>query len=224
MARETRVQSQVESYQRLKKWYLIPPCLTLSIIRYVLRVKWSNPGKGVAPSSTPRSSSYWKGGFWVAPDYGRQLYLYNCANWFIILNHLYTKLKTNVFSSSCSYISTTVWLHYLNSNKTLREKVRWELHKGMLRAVLNISWVQHPTKKHLWGHLPPISQNIQERRTKHTKHSWKSKYELISNVTRWTPTYGHTSFGRSAKIYIHQLRVHTGCHLEDLSRSMDDGD
>ena len=26
MARETEVQSQVESYQRLKKWYLIPPC------------------------------------------------------------------------------------------------------------------------------------------------------------------------------------------------------
>ena len=46
----TGVQYQVESYQRLKKWYLIPPCLTLSIIRYVSRVKWSNPVKGVAPS------------------------------------------------------------------------------------------------------------------------------------------------------------------------------
>ena len=33
------VQSQVESYQRLKKWYLIPPCLTLSIIKYGSRVK-----------------------------------------------------------------------------------------------------------------------------------------------------------------------------------------
>ena len=41
----TWVQSQVTSYQRLKKWSLIPPCLTLSIIRYVSRVKWSNPGK-----------------------------------------------------------------------------------------------------------------------------------------------------------------------------------
>ena len=53
MARETWVQSQVESYQRLKKWYLMPPCLTLSIIRYGSRVKWRNPGKGVAPSPTP---------------------------------------------------------------------------------------------------------------------------------------------------------------------------
>ena len=32
MARETGVQSLVESYQRLKKWYLIPLCLTLSIM------------------------------------------------------------------------------------------------------------------------------------------------------------------------------------------------
>ena len=52
IARETWVQSQVESYQRLKKWYLMPPCLTLSIIRYGSRVKWSNPGKGVAPFPT----------------------------------------------------------------------------------------------------------------------------------------------------------------------------
>ncbi len=42
----------------LKKWYLIPPCLTLSIIRYISRVKWSNLVKGVMPSPTPRSSSY----------------------------------------------------------------------------------------------------------------------------------------------------------------------
>ena len=48
MVRETWVQSQVASYQRLLKWYLIPPCLILSNIRYISRVKWSNPGKGVA--------------------------------------------------------------------------------------------------------------------------------------------------------------------------------
>ena len=74
MGQETGVQSQVESYRRLQKWYLIPPCLTLRIIRYVSRVKWNNPGKGVAPSPSPWCSSYWKGRFWVALDYGDQLY------------------------------------------------------------------------------------------------------------------------------------------------------
>ncbi len=38
MVRETGVQSQVESYQRLKTWYLMPPYLTLSIIWYGSRV------------------------------------------------------------------------------------------------------------------------------------------------------------------------------------------
>ena len=75
IVRETWVQSQTESYQRLKKWCLIPPCLTLTNIRYVSRVKWSNPGKGVAPSPTPRCSSYWKGSLRVKVDYSRQFYL-----------------------------------------------------------------------------------------------------------------------------------------------------
>ena len=69
MARGTGAQSQVESYQKLKKRYLIPPCLTLSIMRCVLRVKCSNPGKGVTTSPTPRFSSYWKGSFLVALNY-----------------------------------------------------------------------------------------------------------------------------------------------------------
>ena len=67
MVGDTRVQSHVESYQRLKKWYLMPPCLTLSIIKYGSRVKWSNPGNRVAPSSIPQCSSYWKGAFGSPP-------------------------------------------------------------------------------------------------------------------------------------------------------------
>ena len=58
------------------KWYLIPPCLTLSNIRYGSRVEWSNPGKGVAPFPTPRCSCYQKGSLLVALDYDRQLYFY----------------------------------------------------------------------------------------------------------------------------------------------------
>ena len=69
MARETWVQSQVESYQRLKKWYLILPCLTLSIIRLGSRVKWSNSGNRVAPSPTPWCSSYRKERLRVTLDY-----------------------------------------------------------------------------------------------------------------------------------------------------------
>ena len=46
---------------KTQKLFLMPPCITLSIKRYGPRVKWSNPGKGVAPFPTPRCSYYWKG-------------------------------------------------------------------------------------------------------------------------------------------------------------------
>ena len=74
MVRETGFQSQVESYQKLKNWYLMPPCLALSIITLESRVKWSNHGNGLAPLPTPRWSSYWKGGPRVTLDLGRQVY------------------------------------------------------------------------------------------------------------------------------------------------------
>ena len=43
---------------KLKKWYLIFPCSTLSIISYVSSGKRNNLGDGVSPSSTTRCSSY----------------------------------------------------------------------------------------------------------------------------------------------------------------------
>ena len=36
-------------------------CLTLNIIKYISKVKWSNPGKEVVPSTASRCSSYRKG-------------------------------------------------------------------------------------------------------------------------------------------------------------------
>ena len=35
-----------------KNWYLRPLCLILGNIRFVSRVEWSNPGKGVPPFPT----------------------------------------------------------------------------------------------------------------------------------------------------------------------------
>ena len=67
---------------KILKWYLISPCLTLSNIKYVSRVEWSNPGKEIAPP-TPWCSCYWKGSLLVALDYGHQLYfLFIILHWF----------------------------------------------------------------------------------------------------------------------------------------------
>ena len=106
MVWETGVQSQVESYQRLKKWYLVPPCLTHSIIRWGSRVKWSNPGNGVAPSPTPRCSSCWKGSpsTNVANITFTYIYIYIYIYAAGILCHLHNKLGVYPLINTYIYI------------------------------------------------------------------------------------------------------------------------
>ena len=93
----------------------------------------------------------------------------------------------------------------------------------MLRAVLNKSWRQHPTRHQLYGHLPPphITKTIQFRRTRHAGHCWRSKDKRKSDVILLTPTYGHAKAGRPARTYI-QLCEDTGCNPEDLPGAMND--
>ena len=90
----------------------------------------------------------------------------------------------------------------------------------MLRAILNKSWRQHPTRHQLYGHLPLITKTIQVRRTRHAGHRWRSKDELVSDVLLWTPTYGLAKAGRPARTYIQQLCEDTGCSPEDLPEAM----
>ena len=81
----------------------------------------------------------------------------------------------------------------------------------MLRAILNKSWRQHPTRHQLYGHLPPITKTIQVRRTRYAGHCWRSRDELIRDVLLWTPTHGRAKAGRPAWTYIQQLCEDTGC-------------
>ena len=77
---------------------MIPPCLILSNIRLVSRVKWSNLGKVIAPSPTPLCSSYWKGSLRATLDYSRQLYSFinesrkkGSERWCAVLNFINTE-------------------------------------------------------------------------------------------------------------------------------------
>ena len=92
----------------------------------------------------------------------------------------------------------------------------------MLRAILNKSWTQHPTKLQLWSHLLSIAKTIKVRRNRHTGHCWRSKDELISDVLLWTLSHGRAKSGRPARTYIQQLCADVGCSPEDQQESMDD--
>ena len=92
----------------------------------------------------------------------------------------------------------------------------------MLRAILNMSWRQYPTKQQLYGHLPPITKTIKIRWTRYAGHCRKSRDELISDVFLWTPSHGWARAGRPVRTYIKQLYADTGCSPEDLPEAMDD--
>ena len=96
------------------------------------------------------------------------------------------------------------------------------IYTRMLRAILNKSWRQHPTRHQQYGHLPPITKTILVKRTRHAGHCWRSKDELVSDVLLWTPTYGQAKAGRPARTYIQQLCEETGCNPEDLPEAMND--
>ena len=94
----------------------------------------------------------------------------------------------------------------------------------MLRAILNKSWRQHPTKHQLYGPLPPVTKTIQVRRTRHVGHCWRNRDKLLSDVLLWTLTYGRVKVGRPARTCIQQLYEDTGCSPKDLPEAMNDSE
>ena len=88
----------------------------------------------------------------------------------------------------------------------------------MLRAISNKSKRQHPTKQHLYVHLPPITKTIPVRRTRR----WRSGEELLSDILLWTPSHGRAKVGRPTITDTQQLYTDTGYSLEDLPGAMDD--
>ena len=52
------------------------------------------------------------------------------------------------------HIDTAIWMHYMDANKTAGEEELDGNYTRMLRAILNKSWQQHPTRHQLYGHLP----------------------------------------------------------------------
>ena len=116
-------------------------------------------------------------------------------------------------------------LLYGRTTWTLTKRLEKKLdgnYTRMLRAILNRSRQQHPTRRQLYGHLPPITKTLQARRTRHAGHCWRSKDEIVSDVLLWNPAYGQAKAGRPTRTYIQQLCDDTGCNPEDLPEAMND--
>ena len=94
----------------------------------------------------------------------------------------------------------------------------------MLWAILNKSWKKHPTKQQMYGHLPPISKTIKVSQTRHVKHCWRNKDELISDILLWPPSHGRASVSWLIGTYLQSLCTDTRCILEDLLEVMGNTD
>ena len=113
----------------------------------------------------------------------------------------------------------TTWMLTKSMEKKLDDN-----YTRKLRAVLNKSWRQYPTKQQLYGHQPPITKTIKVRQTRHAGHCWRSKDEIISDILQSISSHGRAKVGRPARTYIRELCIDTECNLENLPVAMDDRD
>ena len=93
------------------------------------------------------------------------------------------KMKRSFFQAVVTSIllyGCTTW----TLTKRLEKKLDGN-YTRMLQAILNKSWWQHPTRRQLYGHLPPITKTIQVRRSRHAGYCWRSRDELISDLLLW---------------------------------------
>ena len=125
MTQKTRVQSLVESYQRLQKW---PPCLTFSIIRYGSSVKWSNPGKGIVPSLHLVVVANEKEALGLPSTKITDFTLIVLAAYFIYFWFLMKHSSPYIFSCILHhllFLMTTHWSHqYIATRKQYREEMK----------------------------------------------------------------------------------------------------
>ena len=86
---------------------------------------------------------------------------------------LCTTLKRNLFRAVVESV-----LLYGSEAWTLTKKHEKKLdgtYTRMLRAILNISWKEHPTKIRLYGNIPPLTSIIRIRRTRFAGHCYRSE-------------------------------------------------
>ena len=165
---------------------------------------------GSSVSSTEKDIYTWLTKEWTAIDRLSIIWKSNLTD----------KMKRSFFQAAVVSIllyGCTTW----TLTKRLEKKLDGN-YVRMLRAILNKSWQQHPTRRQPYGHLPPIMKTIQARRTRHAGHCWRSKDEIVSDVLLWTPAYGQSKAGRPARTFIQQLCDDTGCNPEDLPEAMND--
>ena len=144
---------------KTQKLYLMPPYLTLNIIKCGSRVKWSNPRKGVAPSPTPRCRSYRKESPQLTLYNGGQLYLLYIYKQGLVLNNqqgLYNQLTNQPTYRIYIYIYIYIYCYIYKyrvliiDDRAYISRLAWRRHRINVVWWLSVSRLHYPETKWLW--------------------------------------------------------------------------
>ena len=94
-------------------------------------------------------------------------------------------MKRSFFQAAVC-VDTAIWMHHMDAYEAAGEEADGN-YTRMLRAVLNKSWRQHPTRLQLYGHLPPSQKlyKFDEPDTRDT--AGEARTSSISDVLLYGP-------------------------------------
>ena len=141
MVRKPGFQFKVKSYQRLKKLYLIPPCLALRS-----RVKWSNPGIEVASSLHLSVVAIEKGAFWSPSTKVANFIFY------LIWVYIYYKLYIEHLNWIIPLKSINRIYWYNNNNNNNNNTVYIYIYIYIYISYLSIIYIYTNTRAHTQTH------------------------------------------------------------------------
>ena len=75
--------------------------------KVLIKGYWINPGKGVAPSSTLRCSSYWKGSFRVTLEYSQP----TCCLYIYIYIYIYMTMHIWMVADICLWVRIYIYIY-----------------------------------------------------------------------------------------------------------------
>jgi hypothetical protein len=128
-------------------------------------------------------------------------------------------LKVNIFQTLVEPV-----LLYGSETWTLTKQLERSLdgcYTRLLRAALNISWMDMVPNIELYGDIPKVTSKIRDRRLSAAGHFHRHTEEAASRFLLWVPTHG--SSGARNKTYVQVLLEDTGVeNTSELACLMED--
>ena len=131
-------------------------------------------------------------------------------------SNLSRAFKLKIFKAAIEPI-----LLYGSETWTLSTKLEKRLDGTFTRLLMraqNLSWKRHPTKREIYGSIPPVSAIVKARRVQFAGHCLRAENEVISSLLLWQPT-SQTPRGRKLS-YPDVISRDTGIERQDLRKTM----